>query len=128
MLRWKNLKLSGKFVVAFGLVLGLLVIVAGWSAFGVNGIVRDAEEVIAGNQLRGGIAQRELDHLKWANAMNALLTDDQVRTLNIETDHTRCRFGEWYYGEPRREASRTWLEVQMSLAPVQSYGQPVGYD
>jgi methyl-accepting chemotaxis protein len=101
---WKNLKLSGKFALGFGLVLMLLIVVSVWSSYGVNGIVRDAEGVISGNKLRGEIVQREVDHLKWAINLNALLTDDKITELNIQTDHHKCGFGKWYYGEGRKEA------------------------
>ena len=116
---WRNFSLRGKFMVGFGVVLGLLLLVSAWSIFGVRGIVRDADEVIAGNKLRGELAQRALDHIKWTNAMNALLTDDSVTTLEIQTDHTKCRFGEWYYGEGRQEAERLVPEIAGLLREIE---------
>ena len=110
-MRWKNLKLSGKFAVGFGLVLMLLVIVSVWSSYGVNGIVGDAGGVISGNKLRGEIVQREVDHLKWTIALNALLTDDTVSELNIETDPHKCGFGKWYYGAGRKDAESLLPEL-----------------
>ena len=105
-MKWKDLRLAAKFAVGFGLVLLLLVLVGSWSSYGVNGIVADAEEVIAGNQLRGEIAQREVDHLKWAMTLNSLLTDDSVNEVDIETDHNQCNLGQWYFGEGRKEAEK----------------------
>ena len=33
---------------------------------------------MSGNKFRGEIVQREVDHLKWTIALNALLTDEAV--------------------------------------------------
>ncbi|NBF39839.1 MAG: chemotaxis protein, partial [Spirochaetes bacterium] len=77
-MRWKDLKLSVKLSVGFGVVLVLLAGLSVWAVQGVQGIVRNAEEVIVGNELRGDIVQREVDHLNWANDVNALITDDSI--------------------------------------------------
>lgn len=100
---WKNIKLSKKFGIGFGAVLLLLVIVAGWSYFGISGIVGDARQVISGNQLDGLLAQKEIDHLNWISKINLLLSDEKVTTLNVETDDHKCGFGKWLYGEERRD-------------------------
>jgi len=116
---WRDISLKRKFVVGFGAILVLLLLVSSLSGIGVQSIVNDAKEVIAGNRLRGEIAQREVDHLKWANAMNALLTDEQVTTLDIQTDPTKCRFGLWYYGEPRRAAERLVPQIKGLLTEIE---------
>ncbi|PLY13207.1 MAG: chemotaxis protein [Desulfuromonas sp.] len=113
-MRWKNMRMSLKFTFGFGAVLVLLVVVALWAGQGINGIVKDAEEVIGGNALRGEMIQREVDHLNWANALNELLTDEHVTHLAVETDPHKCGFGKWYYGEGRAEA----LKLVPQLAPL----------
>ncbi len=113
-LKWKNIGLGKKFTIGFGLVLTLLSVVAMWSIFGIGGIVDNAKEVIGGNQLNGLLAQKEVDHLNWVNKVNALLTDETVTTLDVETDDHKCDFGKWLYGEGRKRA-----ETQVpSLAPL----------
>ncbi len=111
---WKDLKLGKKFAIGFGSVLLLLIVVAVWSFSGISGIVGNAGEVIGGNRLDGLLAQREVDHLNWAGKVNALLTDDQVTSLNVETDDHRCAFGQWLYGPGRKEAEA----LVPSLAPL----------
>lgn len=103
---WKNLRLSAKFLIGFGSILLLLLLVGVWSIYGVNGIVGDAVEVIDGNKLRGEIVQREVDHLQWTIALNSLLTDDKVTSLQVETDPHKCGFGRWYYGDARAHAEK----------------------
>ncbi len=113
-MKWKNLKLGKKFGVGFGIVLALLVIVGGWAIFGISGIVGNAGEVIDGNKLDGILAQKEVDHLNWANKVSALLTDDKVTKLEVEVDDHNCGFGKWLYGEGRKHAET----MVPSLAPM----------
>ena len=111
---WKNMTFGKKIAVGFGIVLILLTVVGVMSYTGVGDIVTNASQVIDGNKLDGNLAQKEVDHLNWANKVNALLTDDKVTTLEVQTDDHKCGFGKWLYGEGRKEA-----EVMVpSLAPL----------
>ena len=116
---WQNIRLSGKFAIGFGLVLTLLALVAAWSIFGVGNIVGDAKKVIAGNALRAEMIQREVDHLEWANQVNALLTDDNVTKLTVQTDPHKCAFGKWYYGEGRKRAETLVPELEGVLTQIE---------
>jgi len=117
---WKNLRMAVKFVIGFGAILVLLTMVAGWSGLGISGIVDDASEVIAGNALRGEMVQREVDHLKWAKALNGLLTDERIRELNVQTDPHKCDFGKWFYGEGRSEAEALVPELTPLLQKIEA--------
>jgi len=113
-MNWQEMTIGKKIGLGFGIVLLLLIIVGIMSYTGTKGIVKNAEEVIAGNELDGNLAQKEVDHLNWANKLNALLTDDKVTTLQVETDHTKCAFGKWLYGDDRKAAEH----LVPSLAPM----------
>ena len=93
-------KLALSFTVLV-LVLGVIVVA---SFMGVSGIVDNAEEVIYGNELDAQITQKEVDHLKWVGKVNALLTDESVTTLDVETDDHACGFGTWLYSDARQQA------------------------
>ncbi|MBI9052855.1 MAG: CZB domain-containing protein [Bacteroidales bacterium] len=108
-MKWKNLKLGRKFLISFGLIIMLLVVVAFWSINGIGGIVNDAEEVIEGNKLRADLENKYVQHLQWASKVNKLLTDENETVLNVQTDPHKCDFGKWYYSEGRKHAE--------SLAP-----------
>jgi methyl-accepting chemotaxis protein len=110
----QNLTIGKKIGLGFGAVMLALVVLAVLSFYGVGGIVENASEVIFGNQLRGDMAQKEVDHLNWANQVTALLTDSSVTKLEVETDPHKCAFGQWLYGEGRREAEA----AIPSLAPL----------
>ncbi|NNF99506.1 MAG: HAMP domain-containing protein [Desulfobacteraceae bacterium] len=112
--QWKNLNLRMKFALGFGMVLFLLLVVAGWSITGISDIVHNAGQVISGNQLSGMLADKEVDHLNWVNQVNALLTDKNVTNLSVETDDHKCGFGKWLYGEERSRAEA----LVTSLSPL----------
>jgi len=111
-MNWKNLKLGSKFFVAFGLVIALLIFVAYWAINDIGGIVGNAEEVIEGNKLRTEMEEKYVDHLQWGNEVSKLLTDDETKELHVETDHHKCAFGKWYYGEGRKHAEQLAPELK----------------
>jgi len=111
---WKNLTIGKKITVGFLGILTLLMIMVVTNVIGVNNIFKNAEQVIAGNTLDGILAQREVDHLNWVAKVSATLNDDAATELNVETDHTKCAFGKWLYGDGRKDAER----LAPSLAPL----------
>ena len=110
----RNMTIGRKITLGFGIVLVLLAAATVLSYTGVGNIVGNAGEVIEGNKLDGELAQKEVDHLNWANQVNALLTDENVTELNVQTDPHKCGFGKWLYGEGRRQAEA----LVPSLAPL----------
>ncbi|MCG8633833.1 MAG: methyl-accepting chemotaxis protein [Desulfobacterales bacterium] len=113
-MNWREMTIGKKIGAGFGIVLILLTIVGILSYTGTKGIVSNAEEVIDGNKLDGNLAQKEVDHLNWVNQVNALLTNDKVTKLEVETDDQKCGFGKWLYGEGRKEAEH----LVPTLAPL----------
>ncbi len=113
-MKWNDLKLSKKFGAAFGAIIAVMIITASWSLLGIGDILTDAEEVIDGNKLRAELENKYIDHLLWANNVNKLLTDENVTELNVQTDHHKCAFGQWYYGEGRKNAE----ELAPALKPL----------
>ncbi len=116
----KNLSISKKFIVGFGAVLGLLAVVALVTVLGIRGLVGKAEEVIGGNEVRGMLAERELDHLNWANGLSSLLTDEHITELSVETDPTQCGFGKWLYGEGRLEVEMMIPDLKAGLLAIEN--------
>ena len=118
---WGNLSLGKKILIGIGTVLVLLIGVSGWSLKGVDKMVDDGLEVVKGNQLRGELLQREVDHLNWVNRVSAFINDEKVTDIGVQLDHTKCGFGKWYYGKGRRHAEA----LVPSLTPLlNSVGEP----
>ncbi len=113
-MNWKKLTVGKKIALGFGVVLTLLCLLVAWSYVGVGTIVGNASRVISGNQLDSILAQREIEHLNWAKNLTELITNDDVVTLNVQTDHHKCAFGQWLYGEGRRSAEK----LVPSLVPL----------
>ncbi len=98
----------------------MLLIMVGFLAFsGVGGIVKNASEVIDGKALDGVLAQKEVDHLNWAGAVNELISNESVHELNVQTDHTQCAFGVWLYGEGGKNAQRLVPALSQLLQEIQ---------
>jgi len=113
-LNWKNIKITEKIGIGIGTVVFLLGIMSIISYFGVEGIVLDAREVIAGNRLSGILAQKELDHLNWVADVSRLFTDESLTSLDVETDDQACSFGKWLYSDSRKKAQ----DLIPELAPL----------
>ena len=101
---FKNLTIGKKIGLGFSMVLAALGVIVAISFVGVGGIVTNAEQVIYGNSLDANMTQKEVDHLNWANKVSALLTDDKITKLEVQTDDHKCGFGKWLYGDTRKEA------------------------
>jgi methyl-accepting chemotaxis protein len=118
---WKDCKLCYKFGIGFGSVLLLLMVLGGWSLFGINGIVDNARQVITGNKLRGNFTQKVVDHLKWSEKVNELLTNPAVNTLNVQTDPHKCAFGKWFYSDARLKAEKLVPGLKPLMAEIEKY-------
>jgi methyl-accepting chemotaxis protein len=118
-MNWKNYSLSLKFAIGFGIVLLLLIVVGIRATTGIDGIVGNAEEVIDGNKLRAEMMVREVDHLNWTAKVNALLTDEKLSVLDVQTNPRLCGLGKWYYSEERRKAEELLPELKNFFAQME---------
>ncbi len=109
-----NPGIGKKIGIGFTIVLVLMAVATGRAWLGMGSVVDNAAEVIDGNALRAEMIQREVDHLMWADKVNALLTDPDVHAVDVQTDPHKCGFGQWYYGEGRTAAE----ELVPALTPV----------
>lgn len=120
-MKWKDLLISKKFIVAFGSVIIILIALAIWAIVGIGNIVSDAGTVIDGNKMRSNLEQKYNQHLKWAEQLSELLYDEEVTSIDIETNPHNCAFGKWYYGNGLTEIERLAPEL---LAHVHQMEQP----
>lgn len=118
-MNWKQVTIGKKIMTGFLLILILLAAMGSMSYLGIGQIVSNANEVITGNRLDGILAQREVDHLNWIAKVSALLSDDLATELTVETDHTKCGFGKWLYGDGRKDAERLAPGIIQLLAAIE---------
>jgi methyl-accepting chemotaxis protein len=90
---WQDAQLKIKFAVTFGIISLLIIILAAAANLGILGIVNDNETMLNLGDLQHHIEHNRAAHLQWANEVNRMLTDDNVKELSAETDHTLCEFG-----------------------------------
>ena len=115
-----KMTIGKRITLGFGVVLTLLAAAGVMSYVGVGGIVDNAKEVIEGNKLDGNLAQKEVDHLNWANQVSALLTDEKVTQLKVQTDPHKCGFGAWLYGEGRHQAETLVPSLKPLLSKIEA--------
>ncbi|MCP4566174.1 MAG: methyl-accepting chemotaxis protein [FCB group bacterium] len=116
---FKNMKLAARIGGGFTVLITLLAVIAGWSYWGIDGIIGYAGDVVEGDQIASRINRLEIEHLNWVNAISGLLTDDNITELNVETDPHKSAFGQWYYSEEREEAEKYIPEITDYLEAIE---------
>ena len=114
------MSIGRRIAFGFGFVLILLTVIGAISFIGVGGIVKNAEEVILGNNLDKSLAQREVDHLNWANKVNAFLNNDKVKKLEVESDYHKCAFGKWFYSDERVRTEKHFPDISPLLKEIEA--------
>ncbi|PRZ00570.1 methyl-accepting chemotaxis sensory transducer [Marinilabilia salmonicolor] len=113
--KWKNALLKTKFTITFGIIALAIISLALTSNLGIYEIINDTETIIESGDIQSKIEHYHATHLQWVAGVTRLLTDDNVSKLNLETDHTLCEFGKWYYGEERKKAEEIVPEMSAIL-------------
>jgi len=123
-MKWKDLSLSLKLGVAFGLILVMTAIIGVASYAGIKNVVFNSHEVIEGNSMRADIASAEIAHLNWMKKVSSFLTEKSKQDLDVQVDDHKCAFGQWLYGEQRKEAEQR----VPSIVPYLKTIEKVHYD
>ena len=117
----KHRTIGKKLALGFGLVLVLLALVGSLSFRGITRMGHGVDDMVAKNQLVENLMRKEIDHLNWANQVVALITDDNVTELNVQTDDHKCAFGQWLYGDGRAQAEREIVELAPILKEIEGH-------
>ncbi|MFW5760600.1 MAG: methyl-accepting chemotaxis protein [Cyclobacteriaceae bacterium] len=118
-MRFKDFKLSGKMSIAFGAVIGLLIVVIIWSVTGMGSVLSNANQVIEGNKLRADIERKYVQHLQWSADLNNFITDEEVTELTVETNDHLCAFGQWFYGEEKEHVVKLVPELAQDIEAME---------
>ncbi|RJX23150.1 MAG: HAMP domain-containing protein [Desulfobulbus sp.] len=118
-MKWNNIKISRKLLINTGISLILIAVLSFFSINGLSRTVRDGIVVADGNNLRGELLQRLVDHLNWAGEVATFLNDSSIKELTVQLDHTKCAFGTWYYGEGRKHAEQLLPELKAPLDGIE---------
>ncbi len=95
----KNLSFALKMGIGFGLIVLLLVILGGYSSLNFSRVGNKSEVSIEYNKILAFMIEKELDHLMWVEKLRELFLDDEVTSVEVQTDDHKCGLGKWIYGK-----------------------------
>ncbi|MBU1564606.1 MAG: CZB domain-containing protein [Proteobacteria bacterium] len=103
-MRLKDLSITKKIIFAIGVFLLLLVILGSVGWIRVNAILSNIDRAEIAKNLNQDILSREIDHLKFVNQASRFFSEQDVRSIDVQTDDHLCALGKWLYGPGRKEA------------------------
>ncbi len=93
---FKNLKVSTKLCVGFGLMI-LFVIMTGSVCFFTCAQYKEKANMVTENlNMARFMLAKEVDHFKWSASVAKLFMKNEEE-LKVQTDPTKCGFGKWFY-------------------------------
>ncbi len=117
----KDLKISTKLYCGFGLIIASILMLVLCASFLIHSISQKTNVVIELDKLEMNIAQREIDHLNWCEAIAKVLTDDSSTQLSVQTDDHKCAFGKWLFGDERKYTEQLVPELTEILVEIEPY-------
>jgi len=93
----RNVKLSTKLYFGFGVVLFLVLVVAGMSLWSVEGLLTASQDYEVSADHSQFMTAKETDHLKWINAVQDLFVNN-LNALDVQMDPSKCGLGKFLYG------------------------------
>ncbi|BCW97302.1 MAG: hypothetical protein KatS3mg024_0129 [Armatimonadota bacterium] len=119
--RLEQIGIKKRLLGGFILVAALAVVV-GFVGLGSVTTTHDSmEKAVLAEQDAATMLQREIDHILWVRKAGRFLHDASVRHLEVQKDPTKCKFGEWYGSEARKEFEKRHPEA---AAILQKFEEP----
>lgn len=118
-LRIKNLKLGTKLTLSFGIIMGSIAIYAAYNLYSLYQINSNDEQVATYNEYIQNLKDRHIDHLEWTRELAATIMAEGSQSLSIEKEHTRCAFGQWYYGDEREKLEELIPELKSVFTKIE---------
>ena len=120
--------------LGFTLVLVISAIMGGLAVWSLRDLVTRNQSVQSLNELETHFVEIEAAHLKWVVQVSNLFTDDNVKTLNVQTDDHQCGLGQWLYGPDRKAAEHIipelaplFSELEQSHAAIHGSATEIGH-
>ncbi len=110
---FQQLPIAKKIALGFAGVMFLILAASLVNLAGVRRIIREAKEVVAGNELQATLMHREVDHLNWVTTLSTELAK-QAGGISVETNDHNCKLGKWLYGQGLKDA----VALDPDLAPL----------
>lgn len=114
-----NFKIGTKMLLLSATILLLLLAILTIGLYGISNTIHSGHQVEEASNLNNSLAQLELDHLAWANTVSTFLHDQTSNELTAQTDPHKCGFGQWYYGEGRKQLQHSQPETTPILQALE---------
>lgn len=115
---WKNLTIFKKLTIGFGFVLTLLIIIGIYTYISFNKVDQLAHGTKAASEGNQFILEKTIDHLNWIKTLNTLVFNEDVHSVNLQTDHTKCGFGKWLYSSETKQVASENKDIGALLEAV----------
>src|SRR5574341_163690 len=107
-----RMTISNKLYMGIGVLAIVLVGLTVYSQMNIRNTKAGIEDIDHYRELQSTIAPRIIDHLKWAEGL-AVGTILLGKEFTGQLDHTKCKFGEWYYSyKPPKELEETYRKLE----------------
>ncbi len=106
-----RMTISNKLYMGIGVLTAVLIGLTVYSQLNIKATRAEIEDIDHYRELQSTIAPRIIDHMKWAEglAVGAMLLGKE---FTGQLDHTKCKFGEWYYTyTPPKEVEETFKSL-----------------
>ena len=113
-MRFSDMNIDKKIKYGFSFVSIVFVLALIIVAYKAHYVKKSADSSVQGYDLSVNLLQREIDHLKWAQALGHFVHDHKAKELEISADARKCAFGRWYYGGERAALEK----INPGLAPM----------
>jgi methyl-accepting chemotaxis protein len=92
-----KMTISKKLYIGIGALTIALAMLGVLSRLSINATESGLSVIDGNSRIEAILAERIIDHYKWADALGTgtLLLGKEFKA---QLDHTKCKFGEWYYG------------------------------
>ncbi len=107
-----RMTISNKLYLSIGLLALTLAGLTVYSQENIRGNKLELDEIDHYRELQSTIAPRIIDHMKWAEAL-AVGSILLGKEFTGQLDHTKCKFGEWYYSfQPPKELEAPFKKLE----------------
>jgi methyl-accepting chemotaxis protein len=101
------------FIGAISVLVGIL----GWRGIAhLDSLSAKTQQALEINKT---LLQREIDHLNWTRKVGQFQRDEKLVRLDVEKDSHKCGFGQWYYGDGRKDAESVMPEIVAILGKME---------
>ena len=107
-----RMTIANKMYIGMGVLAAALIGLTLYAQMNISHTNEDIKDIDHYRELQSTIAPRIVDHLKWAEAL-AVGTMLYGKEFTGQLDHTKCKFGEWYYAyKPPKEMEETFRKLE----------------